>query len=484
MPSLKTNFIYNFILTGSNYLMALAVFPYISRVLGPENVGIVNFVDSTIDYFIMLSTMGMMFVGVREIASAKNNPERLSSTFSGLFIVNLIFTILSLLALGTAYIFIPALSKYPEMVFIGVIKLIFKFLLIEWFFLGLEDFKYISIRSLIIKLIFVIGVFVWVRQPSDYEKYYILLVGILVAGAIANWEYGRKKIKFIFNNSSWKSHIRPFLYITSYTLCVNMYNSFNVMFLGIATNETEVGYYTTALKMFAVIIAFYYAFTGVALPRMSALLSEKNIDEFINLIHRTTNTLIALSIPIIISGICLAPQIIFIIGGPKFNGSIIPMILIFPLLIITGYNKILIDQLMMPYKKDKILMRNAAISAIITIVLNILLAKSLGAVGTAIVWIGAEITLLILSMKTVVNLLPIKFPIYDLIKQVIIYIPMGICLWYMGHLINNNYIHFAVGALFTAIYFIIIQYKYIKTPDVNNMIKKFTSIRHIDNKAV
>ena len=207
MPSLKTNFIYNFILTGSNYLMALAVFPYISRVLGPENVGIVNFVDSTIDYFIMLSTMGMMFVGVREIASAKNNPERLSSTFSGLFIVNLIFTILSLLALGTAYIFIPALSKYPEMVFIGVIKLIFKFLLIEWFFLGLEDFKYISIRSLIIKLIFVIGVFVWVRQPSDYEKYYILLVGILVAGAIANWEYGRKKIKFIFNNSSWKSHI-------------------------------------------------------------------------------------------------------------------------------------------------------------------------------------------------------------------------------------------------------------------------------------
>ena len=167
MPSLKTNFIYNFILTGSNYLMALAVFPYISRVLGPENVGIVNFVDSTIDYFIMLSTMGMMFVGVREIASAKNNPERLSSTFSGLFIVNLIFTILSLLALGTAYIFIPALSKYPEMVFIGVIKLIFKFLLIEWFFLGLEDFKYISIRSLIIKFIYVIGVFLWVRQPSD-----------------------------------------------------------------------------------------------------------------------------------------------------------------------------------------------------------------------------------------------------------------------------------------------------------------------------
>ena len=258
-----------------------------------------------------------------------------------------------------------------------------------------------------------------------------------------------------------------------------MYHTFNVMFLGIATNETEVGYYTTALKMFAVIIASYYAFTGVALPRMSALLSEKNIDEFINLIHRTTNTLIALSIPIIISGICLAPQIIFIIGGPKFNGSIIPMILIFPLLIITGYNKILIEQIMMPYKKDKILMRNAAISAIITIALNILLAKSLGAVGTAIVWIGAEITLLILSMKTVVNLLPIKFPVYDLIKQVIIYIPMGICLWYMGHLINNNYIHFAAGALFTAIYFIIIQYKYIKTPDVNNIIKKIRPVKSL-----
>ncbi|WP_301024404.1 flippase [Muribaculum sp.] len=479
MPSLKTNFIYNFILTGGNHLMAFAVFPYISRVLGPENVGIVNFVDSTIDYFIMLSTMGMMSVGVREIASAKNNPERLSNAFSGLFFVNLLFTILSLLALGATYIFLPALSEYPEMVFIGVIKLIFKFLLIEWFFCGLEDFKYISIRSLIIKFIYVIGVFIWVRQASDYEKYYILLVGIQVAGAIANWEYGRKKIKFVFNRSSCKSYIRPFIYLGLYSLCIGMYNTFNVMFLGIATNETEVGYYTTALKMFAVIIAFYYAFTGVALPRMSALLSEKNIDEFINLIHRTTNTLIALSIPIIISGICLAPQIIFIIGGPKFNGSIIPMILIFPLLIIIGYNKILIEQIMMPYKKDKILMRNAAISALITIVLNILLARPLGAIGTAIVWIGAEITLLILSMKAVVNLLPIKFPVYDLIKQVIIYIPMGVSLWYMGHIFNNNYIHFATGVLFATIYFIIIQYKYIKTPEVNNMIKKFIPIKSL-----
>lgn len=472
MPSLRTNFIYNFILIGGSQLMALAVFPYISRVLGPENVGIVNFIDSTIDYFIMISTMGMMSLGVREIASNRNNPKHLSETFSGLFFLNLIFTLLALLALGTAYICFPALSKHPWMVLIGVIKLIFKFLLIEWLFCGLEDFKYISIRSLIIKAIYLIGVFIFVRHTSDYIVYYVLLVGMTVIGAFVNWKYAYNKVKIIFNLTSWRIYFRPFIFLGLYTLCTCMYNTFNVMFLGIATNELEVGYYTTAIKLFAVIIGFYYAFTGVALPRMSSLISEKKYDEFNTLISRTTNVLISLSIPLIIFGISFAKQIIFLIGGQKFEGSITPMIIIFPLLLIIGYNKILIEQILMPLKKDRILMKNAIISAIIAVLLNILFVKKFGAIGTSFVWVGAECILLILSFRTAHSLIMIDFPFKNLIKQALCYIPMGLSIYFFDTIFPNPYIQWIASITFGFLYFILVQHTYIKTPEICSIINK------------
>lgn len=81
MPSIKKNFIYNAILTMSGYIFPLIIYPYISRVLGVANIGACNFVDSIVEYFTIISMMGMNTIGIREIARCKGDRNRLNYVF-------------------------------------------------------------------------------------------------------------------------------------------------------------------------------------------------------------------------------------------------------------------------------------------------------------------------------------------------------------------------------------------------------------------
>lgn len=134
-------------------------------------------------------------------------------------------------------------------------------------------------------------------------------------------------------------------------MLTSMYTSFNVTFLGFVTNVTEVGYYTTATKLHGIILAFFTAFTGVMLPRMSALVAENRMDEVKRLINKSFDLLFMISIPLIVFSIYFAPEIIYLISGNGYEGAITPMRMVMPLVLIIGMEQILIVQLLMPLKK-------------------------------------------------------------------------------------------------------------------------------------
>ena len=153
--SIKRNFMFNSLLTASGYVFTLLTYPYISRVLGLSNVGIVNFVDGLINYFILFAMMGVGTVGIREVAINKNDRNELSKTFSGVITLNTISTLIAIAVLLTAMYTVPTLYPYRDLLYIGVCKLLFNILLVEWFFTGLEDFAYITKRTIAIKFLYV-----------------------------------------------------------------------------------------------------------------------------------------------------------------------------------------------------------------------------------------------------------------------------------------------------------------------------------------
>ena len=118
MPSIKKNFLYSSFLTTANYIFPLLTFPYVSRVLGVTNIGICNFVDSIINYFIIFSMMGVNTVGLREVAACKGDKQKLSEVFSGLFWLNTITTI----GLALSHHLVFCSRNYFNCFFVVVIK--------------------------------------------------------------------------------------------------------------------------------------------------------------------------------------------------------------------------------------------------------------------------------------------------------------------------------------------------------------------------
>ena len=144
--SLSKNFIYSCVLTISTYVFPLLVYPYVSRVLGLSNIGIVNFVDNLINYFVLISMMGITTVGVREIAATQEDKTKLNKTFNSLFALTAITTFVSIILLISVMFIVDELSQFQDLIYIGAIKLIFNLFLIEWFFIGIEDFRFIFVN--------------------------------------------------------------------------------------------------------------------------------------------------------------------------------------------------------------------------------------------------------------------------------------------------------------------------------------------------
>ena len=265
--------------------------PGVRCVLGVSNIGICNFVDSVVHWFILFSMMGITILGNREIAAIGQDRERRCKAFSELIVLNLAATLLAAVALIVAIYVVPKFEPYRSLLWIGVLKLFANFLCIEWYFRGTENFRYITSRTILVKIVYVIAVFVFVRKADDYPLYYLLTVLMLSVNALINLFYARRSVSLTLKGIQLSNYLKPFLTLGIYMLLTSMYVTLNVTYLGFVSDDQQVGYYTTASKLYSIVIAFFTAFTGVMLPRLSSLVSENRMDEFRNMIGKTFDIL-------------------------------------------------------------------------------------------------------------------------------------------------------------------------------------------------
>ena len=455
--SIRTNFIYNSILTLSNYIISLILFPYISRVLGVDNIGAVSFVDNTINYFALFTVLGINTIGVREIAACGNDPIKRSKVFSELLSIIVILIFIVSCIYFISIFTIPGLVKYKSLFLIGYSKLLCLSLLVEWLFRGLENFKYITIRNVFVRVLYIISVFIFVKKKDDVNIYYILTCTTVIVNCIINLVYSRHFVKITFQKYNPIKYLKPMFTLGSYSILTSMYTTFNIIYLGFVASETEVGYYSTAIKIYVIIIGFFGTFTSVMMPRMSALISKGDKNSFNQLINKSLNIMYSICIPLSIGGFCLAPQLIFLLSGKGYEGAIIPMQIIMPLIIIVGTAQVLAIQVLVPLRKDKVILKASIIGAIVGVVLNIIFVKYYKAIGTSIVLLISEISVtsyyLITSYRTSILTKPMKF----FLKELVYSIPYLIICILSIKFINNPGICCCVSLGLSLLYFSLIH---------------------------
>lgn len=451
--SLKKNILYSGFLTSSLYIFQFITYPYVARVLGVTAIGACNFVQSLLQYFILFSTLGITALGCREIARCQGDRQRLDATFSQLFTLNLSLTLLALVVYFVLVFALPQLAPYRSLLLIGASQLLFNVFAADWLFRGLEDFRYIALRMLFVRMAYVVAIFVFVRTQADYLTYFAIVSAMSVVIGITNWTYRRRFVRFFL--PSWHSlgrHIRPMLFLGSQLVLTSLYTTFNVVYLGMMCGDAEVGYYTTATKIENIILALYTSLTLVMMPRVSAMMEEHDEAGVHHLLSQSFLSLFAFALPAVIFAEWYAPELVWLVAGPGYEGAIFSMRLVMPALLIVGLEQILIVQLLMPSGADKEVFVNSCFGAAVSLVLNVVLVSNLGCVGSAVVWLASEVAVLACAMWFVRGKYNLCAPARDLCRHAVAFLPLAAVLLVVNIWDVPQAVRFSTGVLLTAVY--------------------------------
>ena len=469
--SLKNNFIYSSILTASKYLFPLIVYPYVSRTLGLSNIGIVNFVDNLVNYFVFVSMMGITTVGVREIAAVKGNKEQLSKTFMSFLSLTIITTLIAIVLLWISMYTFDTLIPYQDMLYVGIVKLVFNLFLIEWFYTGMENFKYITNRSLIIKCLYVLSVFIFVKDASDYKIYYILSVSVVVVNALINLIYSRRFVRYSMKSVNLRPYYKAFLIMGVYILFTNVYTYLNPVWLGFVTDIDEVGYFTTATKLHNIIMAVLLSFANILFPRVSNLLAEGKKDEFWEKINLSFEAIFLFAFPTIAFMLVGGPELLHLFVGDGFEGSYLPLRIIAPLTLIVGIEQILVIQILLAMHQDSLVLRNSFIGAIIAFILNILITSTLKAPGSALVWVSAECVIMFLSSYDIYKKYNYIMPYRRVFAYCLSYLPILLLSILVYTYLDNKLIMLATLAVSIFVYALVFEVFVLKNKVAHLLIK-------------
>ncbi len=473
--TLKKNFIYSSILTVSKYLFPLIIYPYISRTLGLSNIGIVNFVDNLINYFVFISMMGIATVGVREIAAVRNTKEQLSKTFSSLLFLTIITTLAAIAILWIAMYTVQMLMPYRDLLYVGIIKLVFNLFVIEWFYAGMEDFKYITNRSILIRCLYMLCIFLFVKESSDYKIYYTLSAVVVFVNAVVDLLYMHRYVRFSFSAINIRPYYKAYFIMGVYVLLTNVYISLNPVWLGFVTNTDEVGYYTTATKLYNFIMAFLLSFTTILFPRVSNLLAKGEKEQFWEKIRLAFEAIYLFAFPTMIYMVIAGPSLLHMMVGDGFEGAYLPFRIITPLILIVGIEQILVIQILMASHYDNIVLRNSFIGAVATLLCNLLLTSYMGAVGSAMVWVIAELVILFLSIIAIYRQFRVTINFQRLFCYFISYTPLLLLSFFLYQYIDNEYALIVSTAVLSTIYVTILEVFILKNQVVHLLLM---SIKH------
>lgn len=412
--SLTENYIYNIIYQVFVTFLPLVTTPYVTRVLGVTAIGMHTYTESIVTYFILFGSLGISLYGCRKIAYVRNDEEELSKTTWEIIYLKLFLMIVSLI------VFIPFFcfkTEYSLLYTIQILNILANGIDISWFFQGIEDFKTITIRNVVIKIFFVIVLFVVIRGPQDLWLYVLLIVGSSFAGNVVMFFYLSKNINSV---RKYKGKIHPFSHmkgtlvlflpqITNY-----IYSSLDRSMLKWLTGIVEnVAIYDLAQRLIRTAIAVLQSIGYVMMARISNLSSNQD-DEGIRIyIRKSINFNLFLSIPITFGVIGVAAKFVPLFYGPGYEEVIPTLMYLTPIIIFISLNSVLGVQLLVALGEEKKYTIATTMGALVNIILNIIFIPKQGVVGACFASVCAEVSVFLLEIYFTKKYVYIKNIIMD-----------------------------------------------------------------------
>lgn len=416
--SLKKNFIYNILLNISKVIFPLITAPYVSRILEPDGVGLFNFANTYANWFALFAALGIPYYGIREIAKIRDNTKLQTEFVSEIISLSLLSTMFCTLIMFISLIFVPQLSE-NHLIFLtaGIVLYITPFK-VDWFFSGKEDFGYITFRSLVIKTLGVLLLFLFVHNKNDLLLYVFLNALCQVINEIWNYiKMYKSGVRPHFTLNT-KKHIKPLLLLFSSTIAISVYTILDTLMLGFMSDYSEVGFYNSATHISKGFLPVVTSLATVAMPRLSNYLANNSWDEIQTLSNRSLSVISFICFPMAFGLLCISPTFIPLFLGTDFYGAIIPLQILSILLISIGLNNFTGVQILVGLGYDKLFLYSVLSGMIINFILNLLLIPHFGSCGAAIASVIAETIILFITARFVVIKTPIRFQFKEVVQNI------------------------------------------------------------------
>lgn len=464
LHSTKKNFAYNSILSLSQVIFPLIIFPYVARIILPVGVGEVTFVESICRYAILFSGLGIPIYGVREVAKCKNDFLKLNRLFSELILIHFIITLLVLLIYLVLLFTVEKLNQNLEFYYVGILMIFSNVFIVEWYFQGIGQFKFITLRNLIVRSILTILVFFLVKNKQDGIIYFFTIVLTSVLNAVINFIYAKKTIKFNFSFDwlSIKQHFSPLFFIFSSIAFISIYTLLDTIMLGFLATEKAVGLYTTALKVSKVPMTFIGALGVVLIPQLSEHYHNSNLTEFNRLINKSINFVITFSLPAILLLMGSSNIIIMLFAGKNFLDAAVVLKILSVLSLLIGISNVFGLQVLTPMAKDKYLTYSVIFGTAISLVLNFILIPIYSEVGAAISNVIAEIAVTAATLFFAKKFISIKVDGIFIIKSMFISMPILLIPFLTAYMTDNPILALILTLAISLFYYLIVQIKVLK----------------------
>lgn len=410
--SIKNNYQYNIIQSMANVVFPLITFPYAARVISPEGIGQVQFIFAFAQFFAFLAGFGIPIYGVKVISEYREDPLKLSKVTTELLILGSISSLAFTLGYCFSSQFLPQFISYKIEFIMSALLVLLSVLNVDWFFSGLEEFRFIAIRSILIKIIGVVMLFLLVKTAEDAFYYLVFMLFISLGNYLYNFIFLLKKVRLNFKELLLKRHLKPLFFIFIMALSTMLYTTLDTVILGLMSTPDEVGFYTAAVKITKVSLPILTGMGIVIVPKAVLYIRDKNEKQLNELYVKSFSFIALLSVPMSFGIYVLNEEIVYLFSGEAFSGAkeSIKYLCFLPIMI--GIGHFVAFQILLPLNKNKAMFYGTFLGMLFFIIMSFLFIPTFGSEGAAMANLFTEIIVTLVYLffvpKPIIKSLPWK----------------------------------------------------------------------------
>lgn len=371
--SLVKNSIFKSTLNICNIIIPIIVGPYVLRVLDRSYYDLYNSLNATFQFFLIFGALGIYNYGVREISKMRDDKDKCNRFFSEMFIIGIISNVV-VCGVYIGFAFITEAETLAKWMCV-ILSLYFfgNMFNLEWINEANENYVFIALKSIIVKALYFVGIFVFVRKFDDIIAYVLLLGGSSLLNTFASFFYIKRNYKFTLKGLKFARHLMPILSTFFIVNIMMFYAQFDKQMLKSYVNDSSVTAYQMAQYISSLCYSVFVAIVTVTIPRVANMIANDRAKEGQDLHRSATNLFLMLMLPVTVGVALLADNVILIYGGSKYTDCIAPLRVYAVLQLVSSMHYIVGEGYVYIQGKEKTLLVINIIGAAVNIALNYIL---------------------------------------------------------------------------------------------------------------